>query len=88
MFNLSSIFTTAAQAMAKRFVASDSMYQQYKAFCSQLGMAEPSRAEFDQFVNMFNTTSPEDKMKQLQSITSDQISSIVSKVGIPGAPKM
>lgn len=40
MFNLSSIFTTAAQAMAKRFVASDSMYQQYKAFCSQLGMAE------------------------------------------------
>lgn len=40
MFNLSSILTTAAQAMAKRFVASDSMYQQYKAFCSQLGMAD------------------------------------------------
>lgn len=44
MFNLSSILTTAAQAMAKHFVASDSMYQQYKAFCSQLGLEKQFQA--------------------------------------------
>lgn len=87
MFNLSSLIMTAAQAMTRKFVASDSMFQQYKQFCSQLGMPEPSRAEFDSFVGMFNSTSPEEKMKQLQGLTADQISSIVGKVGIPGMPK-
>lgn len=87
MFNLSNLLSMATQAMAKKFIGSDSMFNQYKSFCSQLGMAEPSRAEFDQFVNLFNNTSPEEKMKQLQGITGDQLSSIVSKVGFPGTPK-
>lgn len=88
MFNLSNLMASAAQAMAKRIASSDSMFQQYKSFCSQLGMPEPSRAEFDQFVGMFNTTSPEDKMRQLQAMTGEQISSVISKIGLPGVPKM
>ena len=51
MFNLGMLIQKASAAMAQKMIASDQMFNQYKVFCNQFGLDEPSRAEFDSLVS-------------------------------------
>lgn len=65
MFNFQNLIAMASQAMMKKLVSSDAMYQQWQAFSRKWGLPETSRAEFDTLVSKFNNTDPGAKMNQL-----------------------
>lgn len=68
MFNFQALIQYASQAMLKKMVASDTMYEQWKAFSQKWGLPQTSRAEFDTLVSQFNNTDPQSKMNQLSNV--------------------
>lgn len=68
MFNFQALVQYASQAMLKKLVASDTMYEQWKAFSQKWGLPQTSRAEFDTLVNQFNNTDPQAKLNQLSNV--------------------
>lgn len=84
MFNLGMLIQKASAAMAQKMIASDQMFNQYKVFCSQFGLDEPSRAEFDSLVSTFNQTSPADKLAQFHNLPADQLSKLAGLFGKSG----
>ena len=73
MFNFQNLIAMASQAMMKKLIASDAMYQQWQAFSKKWGLPETTRVEFDSLVSQFNNTDPSAKMNQLSNIQPDQI---------------
>lgn len=67
MFNFQNLVAMASQAMLKKMVASDEMYQQWCNFSKKMGIPQTSRAEFDSLVSQFNSTDANTKMNQLGS---------------------
>lgn len=67
MFNLQSIAQMATQALLRKLVSSDEMFNQWQAFSKKMGIPQTSRAEFDSLVNQFNSTDSNTKMSQLQN---------------------
>lgn len=67
MFNIQSLVNMASQAMLRKLVSSDAMYQQWCAFSKKMGIPATSRAEFDSLVSQFNSTDADAKMTQLSS---------------------
>lgn len=68
MFNFQALVQYASQAMLKKLVASDTMYEQWKTFSQKWGLPQTSRAEFDTLVNQFNNTDPQTKLNQLSNV--------------------
>lgn len=68
---------------AQTFVSSDTMYNQFCAFCTKINMPKPSRAQFDSFVSNYNAMSPEQKLSQLQQMDQTKLSGILDKLKRP-----
>lgn len=66
MFNFQGLLQMAAQAMMRKLVANDDLFNQWQQFSQQWGVRRTSRADFDGLVNRFNNTDAQDKLKQLQ----------------------
>lgn len=64
MFNIQNLINMASQAMLRKLVSSDAMYQQWCAFSKKMGIPATSRAEFDSLVSQFNSTDANAKMLQ------------------------
>ena len=80
MFNFQNLIAMASQAMMKKLVSSDAMYQQWQAFSRKWGLPETSRAEFDTLVSKFNNTDPGAKMNQLSSVQPEQIQKLLGNM--------
>lgn len=68
MFNFQALVQYASQAMLKKLVTSDAMYEQWKVFSQKWGLPQTSRAEFDTLVSQFNNTDPQAKLNQLSNV--------------------
>lgn len=73
MFNFQSLLTMASQAMINKLVSSDAMFTQWQNFCTKMGIPSTSRAEFDNLISQFNSTSADSKMSQLQNGMNSQM---------------
>lgn len=73
MFNFQALVQYASQAMLKKLVASDAMYEQWKVFSQKWGLPQTSRAEFDTLVSQFNNTDPQAKLNQLSNVNASVI---------------
>lgn len=60
MFNFQNLIAMASQAMMKKLVSSDAMYQQWQAFSRKWGLPETSRA----FDFLDDKDAPEGKAKR------------------------
>ena len=83
MFNIQNLLGNLMASAAQTFVSSDTMYNQFCAFCTKLNMPKPSRAQFDSFVSNYNAMSPEQKLSQLQQMDQTKLSGILDKLKRP-----